>query len=77
LLVQKRVEDGVQRAVAAIGLGYGPVHGRVRANNDGVWPLEVVPGLPSNLNLSSACQTNDSSDSTTNLEELILHNAVI
>jgi biotin carboxylase len=64
--VQRAIGETVQRAVAALGLGHGPIHAEVRVNPLGVWMLEVAPRP-----IGGLC-----AKALPGLEELILRHAV-
>jgi len=40
---QKAIESSLRRAIRALGLTHGPVHGEFRVNVEGVWPIEIAP----------------------------------
>ena len=40
--VQQGIRDAVEKAVRALGLHHGPFHAELRANDGGVWMLEVA-----------------------------------
>jgi biotin carboxylase len=40
---QSAIRDCAERAVAALGLAHGPVHGEFRVNERGPWVLEIQP----------------------------------
>ena len=40
--VQQAMRDAIQKACTALGLSDGPVHAELRANENGVWVLEVA-----------------------------------
>ncbi len=68
---QSRIADAIQRAVEAVGLSDGPLHGECRVNEDGVWVLEVA-GRP----IGGLCAKALSFNGGQPLEELILRHAL-
>ena len=39
---QRTIVEATEKAIAAVGLGEGPVHAEVRLNDDGPWVIEVA-----------------------------------
>lgn len=68
--VQQSIQQATQRAVTALGLGFGPIHAEMRVNPQGVWMLEVaarpIGGLCSRV-LRFSCGAG--------LEEILLRHA--
>ncbi len=69
--VQARIIEAMERAVAAVGLCDGPLHGECRVNEAGVWVLEVA-GRP----IGGLCAKALSFNGGQPLEELILRHAL-
>jgi biotin carboxylase len=74
--VQRAIREAAQRAVAAVGLEFGPVHAEMRVNDRGVWMLEVagrpIGGLCSRV-LRFQSGTDDAGMS---LEDVLLRHAL-
>ena len=69
--VQARIVAAMERAVAAVGLSDGPLHGECRVNDAGVWVLEVA-GRP----IGGLCAKALSFNGGQPLEELVLRHAL-
>jgi len=69
--VQKELIRTAQEAIRALGLKNGPVHAEMRANNHGVWILEVA-ARP----IGGLCALSLRFDGGMSLEELLLRRAV-
>ena len=68
---QANIVEAMERAVAAVGLSDGPLHGECRVNEDGVWILEVA-GRP----IGGLCAKALSFNGGQPLEELVLRHAL-
>ena len=68
---QIRIVEAMERAVVAVGLSDGPLHGECRVNSEGVWVLEVA-GRPIGGLCARALTFNDGQP----LEEVILRAAL-
>lgn len=68
---QANIVAAMQRAVAAVGLSDGPLHGECRVNEAGVWVLEVA-GRP----IGGLCAKALSFNGGQPLEELVLRHAL-
>ncbi|HLJ44927.1 MAG TPA: ATP-grasp domain-containing protein [Bryobacteraceae bacterium] len=64
--VQEAIEETTQQAISALGLTHGPIHAEMRANDRGIWMLEVA-ARP----IGGLC-----AKALPGLEELILRHAV-
>lgn len=69
--VQSRIVEAMERAVTALGLSDGPLHGECRVNDEGVWVLEAA-GRP----IGGLCARALSFNGGQPLEELILRHAL-
>jgi biotin carboxylase len=69
--VQHTIIETVRRAAGALGLSHGPVHAEVRANQHGVWMLEVA-ARP----IGGLCAQALKFRSGWGLEEIVLRHAV-
>jgi hypothetical protein len=69
--MQARIVEAMERAVAAVGLSDGPLHGECRVNDNGVWVLEVA-GRP----IGGLCSRALSFNGGQPLEEVILRHAL-
>jgi glutathione synthase/RimK-type ligase-like ATP-grasp enzyme len=69
--VQDAIVETTQRAVAALGLTYGPVHAEMRVNQAGVWMLEIA-ARP----IGGLCSRVLKFDPEASLEEVILRHAI-
>jgi len=67
---QARIVEAIERAVAAVGLSDGPLHGECRVNDSGVWVLEVA-GRP----IGGLCARALTFDGGKPLEEILLQAA--
>ena len=73
---QERILDCFLKAVRAIGLTHGPVHGEFRINEDGVWPIEIAP-RPIGGMCARALRFQPSGESDSiGLEELLLRHSL-
>jgi len=68
---QARIVEAIERAVAAVGLSDGPLHGECRVNDSGVWVLEVA-GRP----IGGLCARALTFDGGKPLEEILLQAAL-
>ncbi len=68
---QRAIEAAAARAVAAIGLGQGPVHAELRWNTAGAWPLEIAP-----RSIGGLCSRSLRFGDGVSLEALILSDAL-
>ena len=68
---QARIVEAIERAVAAVGLSDGPLHGECRVNDEGVWVLEVA-GRP----IGGLCARALTFDGGKPLEEILLQAAM-
>ena len=68
---QANIVEAMERAVAAVGLSDGPLHGECRVNDAGVWVLEVA-GRP----IGGLCAKALSFNGGQPLEELVLRHAL-
>ncbi len=68
---QANIVEAIERAVAAVGLSNGPLHGECRVNDAGVWVLEVA-GRP----IGGLCAKALSFNGGQPLEELVLRHAL-
>jgi hypothetical protein len=69
--MQTRIVAAMERAVGAVGLADGPLHGECRVNDSGVWVLEVA-GRP----IGGLCGRALSFNGGQPLEEVLLRNAL-
>lgn len=67
---QESVRRSTQRAAAALGLGFGPIHAEMRINDDGVWILELA-----GRSIGGLCSRTLRFDTGVSLEALILQQA--
>ncbi|MBY0503238.1 MAG: ATP-grasp domain-containing protein [Bryobacteraceae bacterium] len=68
---QRRIVEAIERAIAALGLSNGPIHGECRVNDAGVWVLEVA-GRP----IGGLCARALSFNGRQPLEEVLLRAAL-
>jgi biotin carboxylase len=69
--VQHAIRESAQRAVAALGLEFGPVHAEMRVNDQGVWMLEAA-ARP----IGGLCSRVLRFQNEMSLEELLLRHAL-
>jgi biotin carboxylase len=69
--VQREVVSCAARAARALGLGEGPVHGELRANDRGVWVIEIAA-----RSIGGRCSQALRFAAGRSLEELILRHAL-
>jgi biotin carboxylase len=69
--IQHAIFETTQRAIAALGLTYGPVHAEMRVNERGVWMLEIA-ARP----IGGLCSRVLRFEPGVSLEELILRHAL-
>ena len=69
--IQESISETMQQAAQALGLRDGPIHGEVRANDRGVWIIEVAA-----RSIGGRCSQTLRFGSGISLEELILRQAL-
>jgi biotin carboxylase len=69
---QSEVQEVLRRAVNALGLFHGPLHGEFRINDRGVWPLELAARPIGGLCARALRFRMPGAGSTVSLEELMI-----
>ena len=68
---QRTIVEATEKAIAAVGLGEGPVHAEVRLNDDGPWVIEVAA-----RSIGGLCSRTLRFGAGIALEELVLRHAL-